>query len=456
MDLIIRNANIVNPYSTFWGDIAIKNGKIQAIGQKLELHAKTIIDAENHLVFPGIIDPHVHFHLPIKDTFSSDDFVSGSKAALYGGVTTIIDFTNQVPGSSLLDSLDARLREISENCFCDYSLHSVVNSWKDDYKFEIEELLKKGINSFKFFMYAKGEGERWDDGLHLRLQEIISNKGMIILHAENKDLIDEFTHRLVINGELSVLDHAKSRPPIVEEEAINRAALIAENTNSKAMVLHLSSKKGLDAIKNARKRGVKIMAETCPQYLLLDDSIYSGINAHLFATCPPVRKRDDINSLWDGINNGDISIISTDHCPFRRSDKEKWGKDFRNMYFGLPGVETTLPLLYTYGVKKNKIDINLLVRLLSYNASKAYGLSTKGSIEIGKDADIMIFDSEYEWKIKPEELHMNCSYNPYSGMKVNGRVNKVLLRGNLMIDNGVFVGENIKGRFIKRGEQSIV
>jgi len=450
MDLIIKNARIVNPFSTFWGDIAIKNGKIQVIGQGLDLVAKTIIDAENNYVLPGLIDPHVHLHLPIKDTFSSDDFISGSIAALYGGVTTIIDFTNQKPGTSLLKSFQNRLSEISENSHCDYSLHSVINSWQESYSSEIETLFHEGINSFKFFMYAKGEGERWDDALHLKLQRKLKNKGMLILHAENKHIIDELTEELVNNGNLSVLDHAKSRPPIVEEEAINRATCIAEYSDSTAMILHLSSEKGLEAVRHARKKHVKLMAETCPQYLILDDSIYSRLNGFLFATCPPVRKKTDCNALWKGLADGSISIISTDHCPFRRTDKEKWGKDFRNMYFGIPGIETTLSLIFTYGVLKNKIDINTLVRLTSYNASKIYNMNSKGSIEIGKDADLVIFDPNKEWTISPDILHMNCSYNPFSGMKVNGNIKKVFLRGNLMINEGIFVGKNIKGKFIKR------
>jgi len=456
MDMIIKNAKIVGPFSTIWGDIAIDNGKIQAISQGLDIHAKTVIDANNNYVLPGLIDPHVHFHLPIKDTFSSDDFKTGSIAALHGGVTTIIDFTNQSPGDSLLDSLNERKKECAENCLCDYSFHSVINSWEENYAEEIDGLFKNGINSFKFFMYAKGIGERWDDGLHLKLHRHIKDKGMLILHAENKDLIDEFTDELVRKNALSVMDHAKSRPPVVEEEAINRASLIAENADSKAMILHLSSKKGLQAIKNAQKKGIKLFAETCPQYLFLTDSIYSGINGHLFATCPPVRKKSDCEALWDGLKDGSISIVSTDHCPFRRSDKEKWEKDFRNMHFGLPGVETTLPLLYTYGVLENKIDLNHLVRVTSYNASKIYGLSNKGSIEIGKDADLIIFDTDQEWKLSKDTLHMNCSYNPYFGMKVFGRIQKVMLRGKIMVDNNVFVGDNIKGRFIKRGEQQAI
>lgn len=458
-DVVIINGTIVKPDSILHANIGIRDEKIVAIFSGNEnINAKRIIDAKDSFVLPGLIDTHVHFHLPIRDTFSSDDFNSGSKAGLFGGVTTYIDFTNQTAGESLIESFNNRLLEIKGNSFSDYSLHSVINSWKDEYEKEIKKLIELGVRSFKFFMYSKNDNERWDDALLYKLAYILKKKALVILHAENGFLINEFTEMLVKDGQTHVRFHGSSRPPIVEAEAVRRAAFIVNGAGGIAKILHLSSKEGLLEVMEARKRGMRVMCETCPQYLLLDDSIYRMVDGYLFATCPPVRSRNDNEVLWEALANGEIQQVVTDHCPFLRDDKDTWYNDFRKLYFGIPGIENTLSLLYTYGVVRGgRININDIVRLCSYNPSRIYGLShVKGNIEVGKDADIVVFNPEYDGIIYNKDLHMNCDYNPYEYWDIKGKVTHVLLRGKIMIDNGNFVADKPCGNFIPRKKPEFI
>ncbi|MDD2716006.1 MAG: dihydropyrimidinase [Candidatus Wallbacteria bacterium] len=456
MDLIVKRGRIVTQDGLIYTDIGIRDGKIIAIGNDLG-QARTTIDAGEALIFPGLIDPHVHFHLPVGDTFSSDDFLTGSRAALFGGVTTFLDFTNQKPGTPLYSTWENRISEISGNTYADFGLHAVVNSWSNSYQEEIEKLLTNGVNSFKFFMCGKGSGERHDDGLLHRLMQGLHDKGILILHAESGALLDQFTEDQVDSGHLDASAHLEARPVIVEEEAVDRAIFFARKTGTLTMILHLSSGDAALQVKKARAEGVPVMAETCPQYLLLDDSIYKGLNAYLFATCPPVRKRRDQEILWEQLALGNLQVVSSDHCPFWRRDKDKWGKDFRKLYFGLPGVETILPILYTFGVDKGLLSLQDLVRLTSSNAARIYGLSrNKGWIQVGFDADLVLFDPEESWQLRQTGLHMACDFNPYEGLRMKGRVKKVIRAGRLVVSDESFLELSQDGRFQFRGKPEFI
>ncbi|MDD5091068.1 MAG: amidohydrolase family protein, partial [Candidatus Wallbacteria bacterium] len=304
MDLIVRNGTIITGDQLFQGDIGVRNGKIVAVGEVSGTAAQEI-DAEGMLVFPGLIDPHVHFKLPVRDVFSSDDFMTGSRAALLGGITTYLDFTNQPLGKPLAGSLRERLDEVKENSYSDFGLHALINDWPAGYENEIEHMISSGVTSFKFFMYSRGQGEKCDDGTLYRLLRACGERALVILHAENGSLINHFTEEQVSSGRLDVVGHALARPAMVEEEAVERAVFWAGKSGGMIMILHLSTAGAASIIKKARQRGIKVMAETCPQYLVLDESMYGKENAYLHATCPPVRTASDREGLWDAIAGGD-------------------------------------------------------------------------------------------------------------------------------------------------------
>jgi len=455
--LLIKNGNVVNSNKIEKTDILIENDKIKEIGKDLTLKEGEIIDAEGNYILPGIIDSHVHFQLPVKGTITADDFYTGTKAAACGGVTTIIDFAHpENKTESLLEAIEKRKAEAKENVCIDYSLHAAIISSDDTILKEIPELIDNGITSFKLYMAYREEGIMVDDAdLYFIMRTLAKFDGLPVVHAENNSLLEKLRAKCLSSGKTRAIYHARSRPNFAEDEAIRRVIYFADTNNCPLFIFHLSTKEGLSSFANAKKKGKNVWAETCPHYLLLNENRLKGKDGNLFIMSPPLRTNEDKNALWHGLKRGDISVISTDHCSFNLQQKST--SDFSKVPSGLPGVETLLPIIYTHGVLKKRITLNNLVEVLSENPAKIYGLfPRKGTVSIGSDADIVIFDPEMKVTIDYRNLHMNVNWSPYQDWKLVGYPIYTILRGNIIYKYGKFYGDKGLGKFIQRTKSYLI
>ncbi|MFW9799887.1 MAG: dihydropyrimidinase [Candidatus Thorarchaeota archaeon] len=453
-DVIVKNGKVVTASDTSSADIGVHDGKIVSLGQNLIAGTDTqVIDAKGKYVFPGGIDVHVHFQLPFSGTISADDFENGTKAAACGGVTTVLDFAIQSKGSSIMEAVEARRAEADPKVCIDYGLHAAITDWNADTQAEIKQIIDYGIPTFKMFMIYKNEGWMADDGMLFNaLEETAKLGGHIGVHAESVDILDMLVERYAQEKEKwGAYAHALSRPCYTEEEAIIRAIKWAEVTGGQLYVVHMSTGEGAEAVHAAKQRGVRVYAETCPQYLLLDDEVFKGENGHLYATCPQIKKPHDNERLWQGLLSGDVQIVATDTCTFTTEQKAAWNGDFRKIPFGMPGVETMVPLMYTEGVGKRGFSVNQLVALVSTNPAKLFGMyPDKGTIAVGSDADLVVFDPKKKVTIRAANLQTNCDWNPFEGWKLEGYPSTTISRGKVVVDNGKFVGDVGHGKFLKR------
>ena len=455
MDLIIKGGRIVTAEGSYKGDIGIEKGKIKAIADKLPQNSAKTIDARGKVVFPGAIDVHVHLQLPFCGTVSTDDFENGTKAAACGGVTTVIDFAIQKKGDTIKKAVDNRRAEADGKVAIDYALHAVPTDWNEKTKNELKKLFDEGYSSFKMFMiYAKEGMISDDDALFAALEETSRFGGMVGVHAESVrvlDLLIDRYHNPKDMKKYGAYCHVLSRPNYIEAEAIQRAVKWAESTGGKLYIVHMSTADGAEIIRDAKRRGLNVYAETCTQYLLLDDSVYKKPDGYLYGICPQVKKKADSERLWEAIAAGDISVVSTDTCTFNKKQKAMWKGDFTKMAFGMPGVETLLPLIYSHGVGKKRINENQLVQLLCTNPAKLMGMyPEKGNISIGADADLVVFDPKKKVTLSHKNLQTNCDWSPYEGFKLKGYPDTTISRGEIVGSKGKFVGKVGHGRFIKR------
>ncbi len=443
-DLILRNAKIVLPYEIFHGDIGIKGEKIAAIGTIIGTTLKEY-DIQGRYVFPGVIDAHTHFQLPLGSIISRDTFYSGSIAAAFGGVTTFIDFVNVDPQRTLLELLKERINE-ARDAVIDYTFHSTVTGWRDERRAEIKEVIDEGVTSFKFFMAYGESGRRTDDGmLYSAFSEIAKYNALATIHAENDELVALFSERLKREGKVVPRYYPLSRPNICEEIAIKTVLNIADATGTGVYIVHISTKEGAEALKEARRAGKRAYGETTPHYLVLDDTYAS----RYVSVCPPIRKKEDSDVLWSLLLSEDISVVATDHCPFTKKDKEI-GDTIWDIPYGLPGVETLFPLMFTFS-KEHDISYSLLSRILSLNPATIFELYPhKGALYPGFDADLIVVDPEKQKKISHKDLHMSSDYSPYEGFVLSGFPDMVFSRGELIIEEGQFLGEKGRGKYIKR------
>jgi len=448
---IIKNGLIVTPNSTFKADVLVKDGVIQAIGEDLSCDGAEIIDAAGKYVLPGGIDVHTHMALPFGGTISADDFGDGTKSAAFGGITTIVDFAIQPKGQTLKQTIVNRRAEADDKVCIDYGIHVAITDLTDEIMEEMVDVIKDGCPTFKLFMTYPGLAVD-DYTLFNALKKATENGGMIGVHAENLNLITRYTEKLLAAGCTEPLYHEVSRPDYVEAEAVSRAIMWAEETGSKLYVVHLSTEKGLNRIKESRAKGYSIMCETCPQYLLLTKESYKEENfgGAKYVMSPPLRSEIDNEALWKGLASGNVQIVGSDHCPFTMEQK-KLGKDsFAKIPNGAPGTETIMMLLHSEGVLKGKITLNKMVEVISYNPAKIFGLGAKGAIEVGKDADIVIFDPDAKKKLSASTLHSMSDYTPFDGIEITGVPIITMSRGKIVCDNGKFTGEKGWGKFIKR------
>jgi len=447
-DLLIHNGQVA--LSKGWQslDIAIQAGKIVALEANLKPAAAThTLDATGLLIFPGFIDSHTHMGIPIKDTWSADDFESGSRAAAWGGVTTILDFTVQARGQSYRQALEERRGRAQGKSHVDYGLHVNVTDNNPAWQHEIGELIGEGFTHFKAFTTYREAGMMIEpDDMRRVLGEIGRHGGFLMLHAEDNELVARATQPNLAAGNLAPLYHARSRPAEAEAKAIRDAAAIARDLDAQLYIVHLSSQAGLEAGLEARAQGTKIYLETCPQYLLMTEQMFERPNGHWYITTPPMRSAADAQALWQALADGHIDTVATDHCPFTIAQKESGGRDFSRTPNGIPGVATLFPLLYTYGVTEGQITLKRLLELLAENPARIFGLDDrKGKIAIGMDADLVLWDEREESIIQAQEIPGAADWNPYENVPVAGKVVSTLSRGRMLIANGQFVGDEVWG-----------
>ena len=458
MSVLIKNGRVITAVDDYLADIFIKNETVTLIGEKLDIEADEVIDASGKYLFPGGLDPHTHLDMPFGGTTSADDFETGTRAAAHGGTTTLIDFAIQSKGHSTLEALDTWHAKADGKTAIVYGFHMIVTDLEDNRVHEMKMLANAGVTSYKLFMAYPGV-LYVDDGTIYRAMRKAGEDGTVVcMHAENGIVIDEIVKQALAEGKTEPKYHAITRPTRMEAEGVHRAISIAEVAQVPIYIVHLSSSDALEQVMLARNRGVHAFAETCPQYLFLDDSYYDqeGFEGAKYVMTPALREKWNQDELWKGLKFGDLQSIATDHCPFCFKDQKMLGiDDFSKIPNGGPGVENRMSLVFNGGVNSGRISLNKFVELTSTAAAKTFGLfPKKGTIAVGSDADIVIFDPNRTETISVNNTcthHMNVDYNAYEGFEVTGFTETVLSRGKVIIDNCEYVGKKGDGHFLKRG-----
>jgi len=455
MRKLLTGGTVVTGQASIKADILIEDEKILAIGSTTELAQKfpekaETIDVAGCLLFPGFIDAHTHFDLQVAGTVTADDFASGTKAALCGGTTTILDFATQYKGETLhqgISNWQAKARGCSS---CDYGFHLAICDWNPAVEQELQAIVAEGVTSFKLYMtYDTKVNDRETFQILRRLKEL---GGIAGVHCENDGMIAALQQEEVAAGRMSVASHPKTRPEPAEAEAVNRLLRIAQVVDTPVIIVHLTCEESLKAIREARARGQKVYVETCPHYLLLDDSVYElpFAEAAKYVCAPPLRKQKDQEALWQALAQEEIQTMSTDHCSFTTEQKALGKDDFRKVPGGMPGVENRGVLIYTYGVAGQKITAQQMCRLLSENPAKLYGLyPQKGALEPGSDADIVVLRPGVKETLTAAQQTQKVDYTPYEGREVCAQIAKVFLRGIEAAVDGKVVRTNL-GRYCPR------
>ena len=454
MALLIRNADIVNADSRFRGDVYAQDETITRIGQNLDTPPGTeVIDATGKLLFPGFIDPHVHIYLPFMATFAKDTHETGSIAALVGGTTTYIEMCCPSRLDDALEGYRLWKSKAEGSSACDYTFHMSVTKFEDQTEGQLREIVADGIASFKIFLaYKNFFGV--DDGEMYQTLRLAKKLGVIVTaHCENAEIIGRLQQSLLAQGMTGPEWHEPSRSEAVEAEGTNRFATFLGITGAAGYVVHLSCKGALESALAAKARGVRIWIESVLPHLLLDKTYAerAGVEGMKHVMSPPLRERDNQRALWKALAMGAIDTVATDHCPFDLSQK-LLGKDaFTQIPNGIPGIEERVSLLYTHGVKRGALDLHRFVDAASTKAAKLFGLHPrKGTIAVGSDADLVVFDLEYRGKISAATQHTNCDYSGFEGMEIEGRPSIVTVRGRVQVRDGKFVGERGRGKLLKR------
>jgi dihydropyrimidinase len=454
MKTLIRNGRIVTAVDDYRADVLIEGEVVSTIGARLDVEADRVIDAAGKLVIPGGIDPHTHMELPFGGTQASDDFRTGTIAAAFGGTTTIIDFAVQYKGEALRQGLDNWHAKAEGKAAIDYGFHLIVTDLEDERVPELYKAMDEGVSSFKLFMAYPGIFLADDATIFRAMSAAGQRGGLICMHAENGIVINEIIKRALAEGRTAPKYHALTRPTVAEAEGVHRAIRIAEMAESPVYIVHLSCADALNQVREARDRGLPAFAETCPQYLFLSiDDYGEGFDGAKYVMTPPLREKWNQQELWKGLKTDDLQVISTDHCPFCMKEQKELGRDdFSKIPNGAPGVENRMALIYNGGVVEQRISLNRFVELTSTAAAKMFGLfPRKGTIAVGSDADIVIFDPDKEQTFSVKTQHMNADYSAYEGKTVKGVVELVLSRGRVVVEGGEFKGKAGDGQFLKRG-----
>ncbi|MBT8190273.1 MAG: dihydropyrimidinase, partial [Bacteroidia bacterium] len=413
MSILIKNGTIVTSESTFEADLFIEGESISAIGKNLDHEADEVINAEGRYVMPGGIDPHVHLDMPFMGTYSSDDYTSGTRAALFGGTTMVIDFILQTQGDTLKNALKAWQGRSNDKALCDYSFHMAVTDFNKKVEKEVVRMIEKeGITSFKTFMAYKG-ALMIDDGQMVGLMKVVNdNGGLVTVHATNGDMIDALIAKHRNEKKLSPLYHYLSQPEVTEAEASERFTDMLHYTDCPGYIVHMTCEGAVNAIRKATTRNQKVFGETCTQYLTLDASLYKRKDGAKWVMSPPLREKKDQAALWSALNQGIIQVVGTDHCPFTWKQKQMGAKDFSKIPNGHPAIEHRMDILFSEGVNKGRISLNKYVELTSTNAAKIFGMyPRKGTLAIGADADILIMNPDKTHTLSHRRHHMNADYS---------------------------------------------
>ncbi len=455
MKTIIKNGIIISDGIGQKADILFEDSSIKMIGdlEKLDItETIEIVDATDKYVFPGIIDPNINFDYISSGCKSADNFETGSAAALIGGTTTVIDTVFPIDGKTLKESLDIKRESVEGHSYIDYSFHIIIGKWQTSFIKEIEYLIhNKGIPTFKMFLMSDENNLIVDESDLYSALKTIRHEGMLMVHAENKKIIDCLYAEALENSTLKPKDIIPARPSWIEAESFSKAALIAAKTNSSLYFINTTSADSINRLKPYKNAKLNVFSETSVPHLILTEEKMSMETGYLFITDPPLRTKEDKNALWRALEDGFIDIISSRHCSFKKEEKEKGKDDFRKSPAGLPSSEWMLPLLYTEGVEKAKITLPKLIDHLTSIPAKIFGLyPKKGTFQIGSDADIVIFDPSKMQKLSNEYLVTKAGYNPYAGMMVKGAVEQVFLRGKEMYKDSRIQGNTGDGSFLKR------
>ena len=451
MDLIIKNGTIITTSESYVADILVKDGKIAAIGTGFPEAGADVVDAGGKLVLPGAIDAHTHLAMPFGGTVSADSYLAGTRAAACGGVTTVFDYPMQRKGHGIIETIEERKTICDPEACVDYAFHCIITDLNGGTILEeFKEAVDYGITSFKCFFVYKKEGMMVDDATFVKILLKAKEVGAITnIHAENPDLIDLNIEQFLKEGKTSAWYHYLSRPEYVEAEADKRAIHWAKSVEAPLYLVHMADKEGLEAAIAAKADGHEIYIETCPQYLEFTNEVYKREDGRNFVCSPPMKGQESQDALWKAIKTGAIDTVATDHCPFQSYEKD-WGKDdFTKIPNGCAGVENLYPYMLS-AANDGKISFNRVVELCSSNPAKIFGCSQKGSLTVGKDADIVIYDPNKDFTISVNNMHSDYDHTIWEGKKLHGYPVKTYVRGNLVYDNGDFVGKPGTGEFVKR------
>jgi dihydropyrimidinase len=451
MDLIIQNGTIVTATETYQADIGIKDGVITLIGQGIE--GDEVIDATGKYVMPGGVDIHVHLQMTIGDITSSDDFTSGTIAAACGGTTTIIDFIDPKPGQSLHQAVADRRSLADGRTAIDYGLHLTATNARPETLAKIKELAAAGYTSLK--LYTTYPALMVNDDQILDLMATAATCGVLpMVHTENHWAIEYLKKKLLAEGKTEPRYHPRSRPPLTEAEAANRVVALAQLTECPVYLAHLTCRESLEVVRRVQAQGQHVYGEVCTQHLILSEDEYErpGFEGAKFVLSPPLRDKSNWEPLWHALAAGTLQVISTDHCPWNfATHKQRGRNDFTQIPNGAPGIETRLPLIYHFGVNEGRLSINKFVELVSTAPARLFGLSPrKGTIAVGSDADLVIFDPHQERALTTENLHMNVDYSPYEHITVRGYPVMTIARGKVIVRDNEFVGQVGAAKFVER------
>ena len=453
-DTIIANGTVVTASDTFQADLALQDGRIAAISANLPReNAKQVLDAAGKLVFPGGIDVHTHLDMPFGGTTSADDFETGTRAAAFGGTTTLIDFAIQYKGQSLRTAFDTWMQKASK-AVSDYGLHCIITDLPDAQLAEMPQLVREGITTFKLFMAYPGVFMLDDATIFKALRTAAKHGAMVCMHAENGGVIDVLVQQALAEGKTAPKYHALTRPTTAEAEATGRAIALAEMAGAPIYIVHLSCNDALEKVREARDRGLPVYAETCPQYLYLSLENFDvpGFEGAKYVFTPPLREKWHQEKLWNGLKHDHLQVVSTDHCPFCFKEQKELGRsDFTKIPNGGPGIEHRMSLVYSGGVAQGRFSVNRFVELVSTTPAKLFGLyPRKGTIAIGSDADLVVFNPLSKHTISAKTHHMRVDYSMFEGIQVQGMPEVVLSRGRVLVQDGKFFGRAGQGEFIKR------
>jgi dihydropyrimidinase len=453
-DTLITNGTVVTATDTYAADVAISGGSIVAIGKDLPRdNTRQIIDAAGKYVMPGGIDVHTHLDMPFGGTTSSDDFETGTRAAAFGGTTTLIDFAIQYKGQALRQAFDTWMKKAEGKAVCDYAFHCIITDLPDARLPEIKSLVEEGVTSFKLFMAYPGVFMLDDATIFKTFQATAKQGAMVCMHAENGGAIDVIVKQALAEGKTAPKYHALTRPTTAEAEATARAIALAEMAHAPVYIVHLSCNDALEKVREARDRGLPVHAETCPQYLYLSIENFDvpGFEGAKYVFTPPLREKWHQQKLWEGLKS-DLEVVSTDHCPFCFKEQKELGKDdFTKIPNGGPGIEHRLSLVYSGGVAGGHFSMNRFVELVATTPAKLFGLyPRKGTIAAGADADVVIFDPKRKHKISARTHHMRVDYSMFEGIEVTGMPEVVMSRGEMIVQNDKFLGRTGRGQFMRR------